>query len=51
MQDELDRVRYQLRRLAMIRLLCPLSEDDELEYERLSRRERQLMTLANASSN
>ena len=51
MQDELERVRQQLNRLVMSRLLCGFSEDDEDEYERLSRRERQLMTLQNASSN
>jgi len=50
-QDELDRVRYSLERLVIARLLCRLSTNDENEYERLSRRERELMTLANAASN
>ena len=51
MKDELEWVRYALDRLVMARLLCQLSENDEFEYERLSKRERQLMALTNASSN
>jgi hypothetical protein len=51
MSDELERVRYQLMKLAMTRLLCPLNERDQAEYDRLTRRERQLMALENASFN
>ena len=51
MCEELDRVRYRLEKLAKTRLLCPLTEREEAEYEELSRRERQLMTLENARYN
>jgi hypothetical protein len=49
--EELDLVRFRLSKLAMRRLVCPLSEREELEYQQLCRRERQLMTLENASFN
>jgi hypothetical protein len=51
MSEELERVRYQLMKLAMTRLLCPLTDRDQEEYDRLARRERQLMALEKASFN
>ena len=50
MLSELDRVRWQLDRLAAARLTGTLDAELENEYERLCRRERSLMQAENRAA-
>lgn len=51
MIDELDWVRRELERLVTTRLMTRLDGELEAAYERLCRRERQLMAARNAPAN